>query len=229
VSTLSIRKARCATLRNRALSESPMQLSSNVLVPLIEPPKSSFNFKLRSCSNPNPNSLQADTLKTLEWSSVCKQLSPFTSTSMGSAAALSARLPIGRTPAQSQKLLDQTSAARLLAQPLDFSGIDDLTEILRVAASGHLLTIRELCTVRRTLAAARGLFDSLKRFASASNHPQRYSLIFVFWLNCISKCLGCDDCAFFPSLIMLEELRQLGFSSFLIFTLRFLGPSSSNV
>lgn len=164
----------------RAVSESPMQLSSNVLVPLIKPPKSYFSFKLRSCSNPNSNSpesnsLQAETLKTLEWSSVCKQLSPFTSTTMGSAAALNASLPVGRTPRQSQKLLDQTSAARLLAQPLDFSGIHDLTDILRVATSGHLLTIRELCTVRRTLVAARELFDSLKRFASASSHPQRYT------------------------------------------------------
>ncbi|KAG2410148.1 DNA mismatch repair protein [Vigna angularis] len=167
-----------------------MQLSSNVLVPLIKPPKSYFSFKLQSCSNPNSNSpesnsLQADTLKTLEWSSVCKQLSPFTSTSMGSAAALNARLPVGRTPRQSQKLLDQTSAARLLARPLDFSGIHDLTEILRVATSGQLLTIRELCTVRRTLVAARELFDSLKRFSSDSNHPQRNSKIIIRTVNFI--------------------------------------------
>ncbi|XP_022639310.1 uncharacterized protein LOC106768982 isoform X2 [Vigna radiata var. radiata] len=182
-----------------------MQLSSNVLVPLIKPPKSYFSFKLRSCSNPNSNSpesnsLQAETLKTLEWSSVCKQLSPFTSTTMGSAAALNASLPVGRTPRQSQKLLDQTSAARLLAQPLDFSGIHDLTDILRVATSGHLLTIRELCTVRRTLVAARELFDSLKRFASASSHPQRYLPLLEIWQNCKfqvdleSKIEFCIDC-----------------------------------
>ncbi|BAT73740.1 hypothetical protein LR48_Vigan01g060800 [Vigna angularis] len=182
-----------------------MQLSSNVLVPLIKPPKSYFSFKLQSCSNPNSNSpesnsLQADTLKTLEWSSVCKQLSPFTSTSMGSAAALNARLPVGRTPRQSQKLLDQTSAARLLARPLDFSGIHDLTEILRVATSGQLLTIRELCTVRRTLVAARELFDSLKRFSSDSNHPQRYLPLLEILQNCNfqvdleSKIEFCIDC-----------------------------------
>ncbi|KAK7369012.1 hypothetical protein VNO80_11046 [Phaseolus coccineus] len=177
-----------------------MQLSSNVLVPLIKTPKSYFNFKLRSCSNPDSNSFQADTLKTLEWSSVCKQLSPFTSTSMGSAAALNARLPVGRTPAHSQKLLDQTSAARLLAQPLDFSAIHDLTDILRVATSGQLLTTRELCTVRRTLAAARELFDSLKRFASASNHPQRYLPLLEILQNCNflvgleSKIEFCIDC-----------------------------------
>ncbi|ESW31314.1 hypothetical protein PHAVU_002G228200 [Phaseolus vulgaris] len=177
-----------------------MQLSSNVLVPLIKTPKSHFNFKLRSCFNPDSNSFQADTLKTLEWSSVCKQLSPFTSTSMASAAALNARLPVGRTPAHSQKLLDQTSAARLLAQPLDFSAIHDLTDILRVATSGQLLTTRELCTVRRTLAAARELFDSLKRFASASNHPQRYLPLLEILQNCNflagleSKIEFCIDC-----------------------------------
>ncbi|KAL9329335.1 hypothetical protein ACSQ67_004338 [Phaseolus vulgaris] len=177
-----------------------MQLSSNVLVPLIKTPKSHFNFKLRSCFNPDSNSFQADTLKTLEWSSVCKQLSPFTSTSMASAAALNARLPVGSTPAHSQKLLDQTSAARLLAQPLDFSAIHDLTDILRVATSGQLLTTRELCTVRRTLAAARELFDSLKRFASASNHPQRYLPLLEILQNCNflagleSKIEFCIDC-----------------------------------
>ncbi|CAJ1936454.1 unnamed protein product [Sphenostylis stenocarpa] len=185
-----------------------MQLSSNLLVPVNKPPKPFINFKPCSCfcSNSNPdspesNSLQSDTLKTLEWSSVCKQLSPFTSTSMGSDSALNARLPVGRTPRQSQKLLDQTSAARLVAQPLDFSGIHDLTDILGVAISGHLLTTRELCTVRRTLAASRELFDSLKRFASASNNPQRYLPLLEILQNCnfqvglehkIEFCIDCN-------------------------------------
>ncbi|KAG4401060.1 hypothetical protein GLYMA_07G195700v4 [Glycine max] len=163
-----------------------MQLSSNVLIPANKPPRPLF-FKPRFCSNPNSpesNSLQAETLKTLEWGSVCKQLSAFTSTSMGSAAALNARLPIGRTRRDSQRLLDQTSAARLVAEPLDFSGVHDLTEILGVATSGHLLTIRELCTVRHTLAAARELFDALKRVASASNHPQRYLPLLDILQNC---------------------------------------------
>ncbi|RDY13555.1 mutS2 [Mucuna pruriens] len=162
-----------------------MQLSSNVLIPVNNAPKPFF--KPRFCSNPNSsesNSLQAETLKTLEWSSVCKQLSAFTSTSMGSAAALSARLPVGRTRRQSQKLLDQTSAARLVAEPLDFSSIHDLTEILDVATSGHLLTPRELCTVRRTLSAARELFHNLKRFASASNNPKRYLPLLEILQNC---------------------------------------------
>ncbi|KAK7400562.1 hypothetical protein VNO78_11772 [Psophocarpus tetragonolobus] len=181
-----------------------MQLSSNVLVPVNKPPKPFFKPPFCSNSNPNSaesNSLQAETLKTLEWSSVCKQLSAFTSTSMGSSATLNARLPIGRTRRQSQKLLDQTSAARLVAEPPDFSSIHDLAEILGVATSGHLLTTRELCTVRRTLAAARELFDTLKRFASDSHHPQRYLPLLEILQTCnfqvgleqkIEFCIDCN-------------------------------------
>jgi len=96
---------------------------------------------------------------------------------MGSSAANNARLPVGRTPHHSQKLLDQTSAARLVPpHQLDFSGIHDLTDILSVAVSGRLLTIPELCTVRRTLAVATELFDSLKNLASTSNHSHRFEL-----------------------------------------------------
>ncbi|KAK7362856.1 hypothetical protein VNO77_04980 [Canavalia gladiata] len=177
-----------------------MQLSSNVLISVNKPPKQLFKPRF-CCNSAESNSFQAETLKTLEWNSVCKQLSAFTSTSMGSAAALDARLPFGRTLRESQKLLDQTSAARLVTERLDFSGIDDLTEILDVTTSGHLLTIRELCSVRRTLAAARELFDHLKRFASASNHPQRYLPLLEILQNCnfqvglerkIEFCIDCN-------------------------------------
>ncbi|KAG5050190.1 hypothetical protein JHK85_011293 [Glycine max] len=48
---------------------------------------------------------------------------------------LNARLPAGRIHHDSQRLHDQTSAARLVAEPLDFSGIHNLTEILHVATS----------------------------------------------------------------------------------------------
>ncbi|KAK7252163.1 hypothetical protein RIF29_35923 [Crotalaria pallida] len=132
-------------------------------------------------SNSNSLSLQPDTL---EWTSICIQLSKFTSTSIATSAALDARLPIGITVRESQKLLDQTSAARLIPQPPDFSGIDDLSEILAVAGSGQLLTIRELCTVRRTLRAARELFQKLNDLASNSSHPQRYLPLLEILQNC---------------------------------------------
>jgi DNA mismatch repair protein MutS2 len=154
-----------------------MQLTCNLFIPINKPSIPRFSFKPCFCYSTESNSVQSDSLKTLEWNSICKQLSAFTSTSMGSSAANNARLPVGRTPTDSQKLLDQTSAARLIPQQqLDFSGIHDLTDILSVAVSGRLLTIPELCTVRRTLAASRELFDSLKHLASVSNHSHRFEL-----------------------------------------------------
>lgn len=152
-----------------------MQLTCNLFIPVNKPPIPRLSFKPRFCYSSDSISVQADSLKTLEWHSICKQLSAFTSTSMGSSAASNARLPIGRTPHDSQKLLDQTSAARLiiLQQQLDFSEIHDLTDILSIAVSGQLLTIPELCTVRRTLTAARELFHTLKHLASQANHSHR--------------------------------------------------------
>ncbi|KAL2504143.1 DNA mismatch repair protein MutS [Abeliophyllum distichum] len=47
----------------------------------------------------------------LEWPSVCTQLAAFTSTSMGLAVAQKLRIPLGRSPGESRRLLDQTSAA----------------------------------------------------------------------------------------------------------------------
>ncbi|GAU38489.1 hypothetical protein TSUD_64690 [Trifolium subterraneum] len=180
-----------------------MQLTCNLFIPANKLSTPRFSFKTRFCYSPEySNSVQADSLKTLEWTSICNQLSAFTSTSMGSSAANNARLPIGRTPHESQKLLDQTSAARLIPQQqLDFSGIHDLTDILSVAISGQLLTIPELCTVRQTLASARELFDSLKRVASESNHSHRYSPLLEILQNCnflvglertIEYCIDCN-------------------------------------
>ncbi|XP_061349348.1 uncharacterized protein LOC133294654 [Gastrolobium bilobum] len=95
------------------------------------------------------------------------------------------------TSEESQKLLDQTSAARLITQPPDFSGINDLTEILAAATSGQLLTIRELCTLRRTLTAARELFDHLKHLDSAATHPHswRHFTIYSLVHICIDRSL----------------------------------------
>lgn len=154
-----------------------MQLTCNLFIPINKPSIHRLSFKPRFCYSTESNSVQSDSLKTLEWNSICKQLSAFTSTSMGSSAANNARLPVGLTPHHSQKLLDQTSAARLVPQQqLDFSGIHDLTDILSVSVSGKLLTVPELCTVRRTLSSARELFDTLRHLASVSNHSHRFEL-----------------------------------------------------
>ncbi|KAL3627757.1 hypothetical protein CASFOL_029120 [Castilleja foliolosa] len=130
------------------------------------------------------DSLQSETLKILEWPSVCTQLSPFTSTSMGLKAAKSAGILLGRSPSESRRLLDQTSAAVAISRPLDFSGIEDVSPIVDASVSGDMLSIGELCSVRRTLRAARSLFEQLESISSQSNLYKRCSPL----LEILQKC-----------------------------------------
>ncbi|KAL1327142.1 hypothetical protein HN51_037230 [Arachis hypogaea] len=161
------------------------------------------------------NSLESETLKTLEWSSVCKQVAAFTSTSMGSSVANNARFPVGRSPQESQMLLDQTTAARLVSRPPDFSEIEDISEIVAVASSGQLLTIRELCTVRRTLKAVREVFQYLEQLASDSNNPERYSPLLEILQHCNfqvgleQKIEFCIDCNLFVILDRASEELEI--------------------
>ncbi|KAG6741558.1 hypothetical protein POTOM_054822 [Populus tomentosa] len=60
---------------------------------------------------PPARSLQLETLKTLEWSSLCNHLTPFASTSMDKSITRNAKISIGKSKEESQKLLDQTAAA----------------------------------------------------------------------------------------------------------------------
>lgn len=124
-------------------------------------------------------SLQSETLKLLEWPAVCQQLSAFTSTSMGLAAAQSARIPVGKTPEESSRLLSQTSAAVAVPRPLDFSGIEDVSPIVDAAVAGGILSIRELCSVKRTLAAARFLLQQLEEI----DYSERYIAVFYTLLK----------------------------------------------
>ncbi|XP_073264914.1 uncharacterized protein [Populus alba] len=145
------------------------------------------------------HSLQLETLKTLEWSSLCNQLTPFTSTSMGQSITRNAKIPIGKSKEESQKLLDQTAAALAVMEsgPLDFSGIEDITRILDSAVSGTLLTVGELCAVRRTLRAARTVVERLKDSGDCS---ERYAPLLEILQNCnfqieLEKKVGfCIDC-----------------------------------
>ncbi|KAJ9563074.1 hypothetical protein OSB04_008234 [Centaurea solstitialis] len=144
-------------------------------------------------------SLQDETLKILEWPSVCNQLSAFTSTAMGFSAARDALLPIGRTPEESRRLLDQTSAAFALRLPPDFSGIEDVSEIVQSSAAGQLLSIREICAVKRTLRSARDLFQHLTKISQQS---ERYYPLLEIFQNCHflteleKKIEFCIDCKF---------------------------------
>ncbi|CAN0892439.1 Endonuclease MutS2 [Linum grandiflorum] len=119
-----------------------------------------------------PNSLQSDTLQALEWDSLCAHLARFTSTSTARSVAQRATIPIGSSPEESQKLLDQTSAAISVMNsgpPLDLSQFQDIAEIVDSAVSGTLLTVGELCSVRRTLIAARTVAERLIQIDDGSD------------------------------------------------------------
>lgn len=93
---------------------------------------------------------------------------------MGFDVAQKANVYFGRTREESQKLLDQTTAAEaVVSRHLDFSGIEDVSGILDSATSGKLLTIAELCSVRRTLKAARELFEKLQALAVGGHSSDR--------------------------------------------------------
>lgn len=122
-------------------------------------------------------SLQQETLRSLEWPTLCHQLSSFTQTSMGHAVVQKAQIPVGKSLEESQKLLNQTSAALAMmqSQPLDLSTIEDITGILNSALSGRLLSLSEICAVRRTLRAVNSVWEKLTEAAALDGDSlQRY-------------------------------------------------------
>ncbi|KAK1424708.1 hypothetical protein QVD17_20043 [Tagetes erecta] len=155
--------------------------------PLTKPSFPILNIRSLKCSPQTTTthclaeSLQHETLNILEWPSICNQVSAFTSTAMAFSAAKQALLPIGKSPDESQKLLDQTSAAFALHLPPDFSGIEDVSELVDSSVSGHLLSIREICAVKRTLRSARDLFQQLKNISIQS---ERYYPLLEILQNC---------------------------------------------
>ncbi|KAJ9690440.1 hypothetical protein PVL29_012870 [Vitis rotundifolia] len=141
--------------------------------------------------------LHNETLKTLEWDSICRQLSAFTSTTMASAAARNGNVRLGRSRDESQKLLDQTTAAVLFSRPLDFSGIEDVSEIVDSAVGGELVTVGELCAVKRTLKSAREVLELLED----GERSERYSPLLEILRSCdfqielehkIGFCIDCN-------------------------------------
>jgi allantoinase/DNA mismatch repair protein MutS2 len=99
---------------------------------------------------------------------VCARLADFASTAAGRAACSEGRVPVGRSREESERLLEQTSAAAALLSslaPLDFGGVGDVSAAIAAAARGRLLAVREICGVGRSLQAARGVFEQLKGLA----------------------------------------------------------------
>lgn len=119
---------------------------------------------------------------------------------MGRSEAQSGSIPIGRSLEESQTLLAQTTAALSLPRPLDLSGIVDVSDIIELSLSGQLLTIGELCSVKRTLRSARRLMEQLEEFYS-SDCSQRISPLLEILQNCNflveleQKIEFCVDCS----------------------------------
>ncbi|KAL1537873.1 endonuclease MutS2-like isoform X1 [Salvia divinorum] len=193
-----------------------MILTQSFLRSNSPPPFPPFRNLSRATASPDlrlADSLQSEALKILEWPSLCKQLSAFTSTSMGLAAAQSARIPLGRTPTETRRLLDQTSAALTMPRPLDFSGIQDVSRIVDASVAGTMLMIGELCSVRRTLRSARSLIQQLEEIASPSSSYRRCSPLLEILRDCDflveleRRIEFCVDCNF--SLVLDQASEEL--------------------
>ncbi|KAH7284749.1 hypothetical protein KP509_34G068900 [Ceratopteris richardii] len=104
----------------------------------------------------------AESLKLLEWLSVCEQVSRFTSTPMGKALCRQGSIPFGRNQEESEKFLEQTDSAMHIPHSLDFTDIVDVGDILRSATAGTVLNVSELCTVEKTLSSSRRIYDQLQ-------------------------------------------------------------------
>eukprot|EP00252_Welwitschia_mirabilis_P012044 TRINITY_DN2677_c0_g1_i5.p1 TRINITY_DN2677_c0_g1~~TRINITY_DN2677_c0_g1_i5.p1 ORF type:complete len:991 (-),score=223.16 TRINITY_DN2677_c0_g1_i5:177-3149(-) len=149
--------------------------------------------------------VEKETLTSLEWPSVCRQISEFTSTSMGYMMANEGLIPIGTDVHHSRKLLDQTASALSLPVTIDFSDIQDIRAILDSAVSGDICTVRQLCLVKNTLHSAGRLSEQLCDIASDVSSDGRQTLepllqIFegVDFLSDIKDDLGhCLDCNLF--------------------------------
>ncbi|KAK9150093.1 hypothetical protein Syun_008402 [Stephania yunnanensis] len=186
-----------------------MQIS-NSFISITKPSNLFHSFTIngvsRTSTTPSPITLSTQlqsrrTETTLEWHSICSHLSAFASTTMGLSTAQNSRIPLGQTLDQSQTLLEQTTAAMLLPRPLDFSGIDDVTEIVRGCVGGELKTISELCAVKRTIGSARAVFEELIRVSSNDDESfHRYSSLLEILQNCdflteLEQKIGfCVDC-----------------------------------
>ncbi|MCL7047643.1 hypothetical protein MKW94_015802 [Papaver nudicaule] len=173
---------------------------SSQVIPRNSISSSSSTTKIRVTKKVSEE-LQKESEKILEWISVCSQVSTFTSTRMGKSIARKGDIPFGKSLEESQKLLNQTTAAVLLPQPLDFSGIEDITEIVKSSVEGERRTISELCSVKRTLRSARELLGQLEKASCDEDSSSRYSPLLNILENCnflneleqkIEYCIDCN-------------------------------------
>ncbi|KAL9408763.1 hypothetical protein AB3S75_047196 [Citrus x aurantiifolia] len=96
---------------------------------------------------------------------------------MGHAIVQKAQIPFGKSLEESQKLLNQTSAALVMmqSQPLDLPTIENIAGILNSVVSGQLLSLSEICAVQRTLRVLNNVWKKLTGAAELNEDSlQRY-------------------------------------------------------
>ncbi|KMZ75148.1 hypothetical protein ZOSMA_118G00250 [Zostera marina] len=134
----------------------------------------------------------------LEWGSTCKQISRFASTDTRRILCWNGGIHVGRDKTESEMLLDQTETALCLPQLLDFSGIDDISDFVKLAASRDILTVRELCIVKQTLRSVRRVYEQLKIFSDHETCADYSPLLELFkdcsfvedWVQKIGMCIN---------------------------------------
>ncbi|GJN01299.1 hypothetical protein PR202_ga18555 [Eleusine coracana subsp. coracana] len=153
----------------------PSRISFPTRVHLLHSPCPAHQRLIAASSKTEPSPISSETTEAreirleteaaLEWSAVCARLADFATTAAGRAACGKGRVPVGRSRAESERLIEQTAAAVLLSAPLDFGGVEDVSAVVAAAAGGRLLSVREICGVGRSIRAARQVFDQLHRLA----------------------------------------------------------------
>lgn len=108
------------------------------------------------------DSVERESLKLLEWSSVCEQVSRFASTPIGREVCRGGSIPFGKNQEESEELLEQTASACLIPSPLDFSGIVDVSEILRSASAGIVCNVNDLCVIEKMMSSTRRVYEQLQ-------------------------------------------------------------------
>mmetsp|Transcript_12639 Transcript_12639/g.33478 ORF Transcript_12639/g.33478 Transcript_12639/m.33478 type:complete len:923 (+) Transcript_12639:28-2796(+) len=96
--------------------------------------------------------IELDSLRVLEWPDVCKQVASFCGTVMAAQKLALGQLPVGRSQAESELLLQQTSEAMLL--DLRVSRFFDMGPVLDAAADGLCLNPKQLQGVANTIQTA---------------------------------------------------------------------------
>ncbi|KAL6844341.1 hypothetical protein ACP4OV_026014 [Aristida adscensionis] len=137
-----------------------------------------------SSETPEERRMRLATEAALEWGRVCARLADFAATAAGRAACEGGRVPVGRSRAESEALVEQTAAAALLPAPLNFAGVEDVSAAVAAAMGGRLLAVREICGLARSVRAARGVFEQLEKLTAEMPDTRYFPL-----LNILQ---GCD-------------------------------------